>query len=422
MIALVDCNNFYASCERVFRPDWEQQPIAVLSNNDGCVIARSNEAKPLVNMGMPLFKIPAHVQRQLVLVSSNYALYGDMSRRVTDTLREFTPEVDLYSIDESFLSFNGFPLADLKERCHRLCYVVKRNTGIPVSVGLSTSPTLAKIANRLAKSHPHSQGVCVLMPNSDTTRRILSALPIRDVWGVSNRLAQRFEQANIYTAWQLRESDPKHIRRLFSVVQERLVLELQGTHCISLEEHDTTRHHIMTSRSFGQLTGSLDELRHAIRAHAARGAEKLRRQGSVAHAVQVHLHTHRHRTDLPQYSPVQVVQLPHPTHDTRQLVQAAQRALSHIWRPGYRFMKAGVMMLDLIDAARAPLDLLDDVHYDNRQRHATLDKLMDELNRKMGRGTVRLGDTRSKAAWKLKADRLTPRYTTRWDELPIARL
>ncbi|WP_110641087.1 Y-family DNA polymerase [Salinicola sp. CPA57] len=423
MIGLVDCNNFYASCERVFRPDWEGRPVAVLSNNDGCVIARSNEAKELVEMGAPTFKIPPDARRQLILVSSNYTLYGDMSRRVTATLRDFTPDVEIYSIDESFLGFDGFPLDGLIDHCIEMRRVVRRNTGIPVSVGLSTSRTLAKLANKRAKKGAGRDGVCLMQPDSDETRAVLEDLPVTDLWGVSGRLGQRLSQMGIVTAWQLREADPKRIRQRFSVVQERLVYELRGTDCIDTDDYGEPKKNIMTSRSFGRLSSDPHEVRQAIRAHAARGAEKLRKQGSVARAIQVHLKTNKHREDLAQYHPALIVQLPHPSNDTRVIVGAAQAALKRMWRDGYRYMKAGVMMLDLVQSDAMQHDIFDSPESDaERERSAKASAVMDELNKRMGSGTLRLGGTKGKADWKLKAELLTNRYTTRWDELPVAHL
>ena len=419
MIALVDCNNFYASCERVFRPDWEGRPLAVLSNNDGCVIARSEECKTLgIPMGIPLFKIAPDIRQRTVLVSSNYALYGDMSRRVTATLRQFTPDVDIYSIDESFLAFNGFPVEAALTQCKLIHHVVRRNTGIPVSVGLSTSHTLAKVANRLAKKHPSFQGVCMLDPNSRFAEEALNALPVTELWGVSSRLGSRLSQLGITTAWQLRQAEPKRIRQHFSIVQENLVYELRGFSRIDTDDYDEPKKHIMTSRSFGQLTADKFHVQAAIRAHASRGAEKLRAQSSLARAIHVQLKTNKHRRDLQQYTPSILVQLPHASDDGRIIAQAAQAGLEQIWRNGYRFMKAGVMMLDLVPRDERHADIFDE-QAPQQERADKLNALLDQLNRKMGRGTVRLGDTKKSAPWKLKADMLTPRYTTRWDDIPV---
>lgn len=418
MIALVDCNNFYASCERVFRPDWEKRPLAVLSNNDGCVIARSEECKTLgIPMGVPLFQIPPNIRQRTVFVSSNYTLYGDMSRRVIETLKQFTPDVEVYSIDESFLNLAGFSGEAAWQRCRTLYQVVHRNTGIPVSVGLSTSHTLAKVANRIAKKHSSFHGVCMLEPDSTFAREVLATLPVTDLWGVSSRLGVRFSQLGITTAWQLREAEPKRIRQHFSIVQENLVYELRGISRICMDDYGEPKKHIMTSRSFGQLIGDKFQVQAAIRAHAVRGAEKLRAQSSLARAIHVQLKTNKHRSDLKQYTPSILVQLPCPSNDGRVIAHAAQAGLERIWRNGYRFIKAGVMMLDLVQCDELQADIFNEP--DARQdKSDKLNAVIDQLNRKMGRGTVRIGDTKGKAPWKLKADMLTPRYTTRWEDIP----
>lgn len=424
MIGLVDCNNFYASCERVFRPDWEGRPLAVLSNNDGCVIARSEEAKMLgIAMGVPMFQIPHDLRRSLILVSSNYTLYGDMSHRVTTTLRQFTPDVEIYSIDESFLGFDGFPQEGLITHCREMRRAVKQHTGIPVSVGLSTSRTLAKVANRLAKKRPEFGGVCMLDPDSEFAYDVLSSMPVNDLWGVSGRLAARLAQIDITTAWQLREADPKRIRQRFSVVQERLVYELRGVNCIDTDDYGEPKKNIMTSRSFGQLTSDQHQVAAAIRAHATRGAEKLRKQGSLASAIQVHLKTNKHRDDLQQYYPSIVVQLPYPSNDGRLIAAAANAGLKRIWRKGYRFMKAGVMMIDIVQSDSLQHDIFDTAESDaQRERSDKLNAVVDQLNQAMGRGTIRVGGIGGKQSWKLKAELLTPRYTSQWDELPIVRI
>ncbi|MBH8578809.1 Y-family DNA polymerase [Bisbaumannia pacifica] len=424
MIGLVDCNNFYVSCERVFQPRLEGVPVGVMSNNDGCVIARSNELKQMgVEMGTPAFELRDLVRRQgVVLLSSNYELYGDMSARVRQVLEEFSAGVEPYSIDEMFVRFDGFDAATTQALARTLYRTVRQFTGIPVCVGVAPTRTLAKLANRAAKKLPEYSGVCVMHADGDETRRLLERTALGDVWGVGRRLIERLAIQDIKTAWDLRQADPKAIRRRYSVTLERTVRELQGTPCIELNDANEPRQRIMTSRSFGRLTGELGDLQDAIRQHAQRGAEKLRQQDSHARAVLVFLKTNRHRPDLPQYSPSVVVELPEPTDDTRLILAAAQQGLEAIYRRGYRFMKGGVMLLDLVDANRQQLSLLDTPERAaQRDRDNQLMTILDELNQKMGRGTVRLGIPRNNAAWHLRCGHRTPRWTTSWSELPTAR-
>ncbi|MBY6030436.1 Y-family DNA polymerase [Halomonas sp. DP8Y7-1] len=422
MIALVDCNNFYVSCERVFDPRLRGKPVAVLSNNDGCVIARSQEIKDLgVPMGIPTFQIDQRLKRQCVLLSSNYTLYGDMSRRVVETLNTFCPQVEVYSIDESFLDFEGFASDRLIGHCVELRRTVQRHTGIPVGVGLASSRTLAKIANHRAKKDPNGHGVCLMEADSTDTQRWLEHLPVAEVWGVAGRSAARLATLGIHTAWQLREADPKHVRRHFSVVMERTVRELRGESCLAPEDSDVPRERIMTSRSFGRPTGDLEQLRQAVRAHATRGAEKLRRQGSVARAVQVFLRTNRHRPDQPQHHPSLVVPLPTASDDSLAIVATATQALARMHRQGHQYMKAGVMLLDLQDKATLQHDIFASESADTQRNERLMDTL-DAINRKHGRGALSLGKASDNAAWQLKCEHRTPRYTTRWDELPVARL
>ncbi|UYZ83680.1 Y-family DNA polymerase [Entomomonas sp. E2T0] len=420
MIGLIDCNNFYASCERVFNPKLEGKPVGILSNNDGCVIARSNEIKPLVPMGMPAFKIPPNIRKQITLLSSNYELYGDMSRRVFDTVREHTADLEIYSIDEAFIHLEGF--GNPVEYCKRLRAIIKRNTGIPVSIGLSSARTLSKIANHVAKKNPDYEGVCWLHPSDYKLEELLKQLPVSEIWGVGYRIANKLQAMGIKTAWQLKEADPKFIRKKFSVVLERTALELQGTPCIELDDLDTPKKNIMTSHSFRRLTGSLYDLHEAIRVHASRGAEKLRKQNSVARAVLVFLKTNRFRDDLPQYNPSIVVPLPYPTNDTREIIKTTQEGLKAIYRKGYLFMKAGVMMLDLTDKDIEQFDIFSaSQDSEERQKSDTLMNTIDSINRKMGRDTIRIGGIRQNAAWSIKRDLLSKRYTTRWDELPVVK-
>tara|TARA_R110000851_G_scaffold32369_1_gene86984 strand:- start:839 stop:2113 length:1275 start_codon:yes stop_codon:yes gene_type:complete len=423
MIALVDCNNFYVSCERVFNPRLEGQAVGVMSNNDGCVVARSQEIKNLgVAMGMPAHQIDTHVRRQCTLLSSNYALYGDMSSRVTDVLSQHTPHVDVYSIDESFLSFEGFEPDSLEERCQLMRQQVKRDTGIPVSVGLSTSKTLAKIANHRAKKECAFNGVAIMDPNSDDTRTFLEQLPVNEIWGVAGRSAARLDTLGVQNAWQLRTASPKHLRRHFSVVMERLVYELRGENCIALDDMSHPKQQIMVSRSFGRLTTNKTDLREALRVHASRAGEKLRKQASLAQAIMVFVHTNRFRQDLPSYSKRLVIPLPHPTDDSRELIKAAMSGLDRIFKKDIWYQKCGIMLMDLCDHDNEQLGLLaEPISDEKRARNEKLMATLDKLNREHGKNTVRIGMPRKQNAWELRCEHRTPRYTTSWEELAVAK-
>jgi DNA polymerase V len=419
VIALVDCNNFYVSCERVFDPALAGRPVGVLSNNDGCIVARSNELKALgVEMGTPMHLLPVRLRRQVVLLSSNYALYGDMSRRVTETLAEFSPDVEIYSIDESFVGFHGFDPTTLAARAHQLRRTVRQWTGIPVSVGLAPTRVLAKLANRLAKKLPAHAGVCTLHADAPATREVLGRLPVTDLWGVARATGARLAELGITTAWALREADPGRIRRACSVVMERLVWELRGVPAIRLDDVDAPKRQIMVSRSFGRTTTDPADLREAVRQHAARAGEKLRWQGSLAGALMVFVRTNAFQPAHRQYRNSQVVALAQPSDDSRELIHAALSGLARIARPGYHYHKAGVLLLDLGERAHRQLTLYDTPDSEvARERGERLMAVLDQLNRAHGRDTLRLGLPRTGNAWSLRCERRTPRYTTRWSEL-----
>lgn len=423
MMALVDCNNFYVSCERAFNPFLEGKPVGVLSNNDGCIVARSNELKALgVKMGSPMHLLPPHVRRQTVLLSSNYALYGDMSRRINEILAEFSPHVEVYSIDESFVDFQGFEPGTLEERGQQIRQTVRQWTGIPVSVGFAPTRVLAKVANHAAKKNDAFRGVCLLEADSPVTIALLKQLPVTELWGIARRTGERLQVMGIETAWQLREADPKHIRRRFSVVQERIVWELRGQPAIHLDDMNEPKQQIMVSRSFGRLTSSPHDLREALRQHACRAGEKLRKQASVTSAVMVFVRTNPFREDLPQYRNRVVITLDRPTDDSRELVAASIQGLRKLWRKGYSYHKAGVMLLDLFPKANRQLTLAETPQTEaDAQRSERLMATVDKLNRELGRGAVQLGLPRKGNAWTLRSERRTPRYTTQWKELLCVR-
>lgn len=419
MYGLVDCNNFYASCERVFNPKLEGKPIGVLSNNDGCVIARSNELKPYVTMGMPAFKIPPDVRKRITLLSSNYELYGDMSQRVFSIVQDYIYDTEIYSIDEAFLNLEK--QNNYIEYCRFLRKTVRQCTGIPVSIGISQTKTLAKIANHIAKKNPQYEGVYFLDTNDTIFAETLKQLPIEEIWGIGRKLSAKLNTMNIKTAWELRNSDASHLGKTFSVVLERTILELRGTSCIELDTMDTPKKNIMTSRSFGRATKELFDVQEALRVHASRGAEKLRSQNSLAQAVLVFLRTNRFNENQPQYHPSIVVPLLYPSNDTRQIIEAVQNGLKRIFKKNYLYQKAGVMMLDLVDKNKRQLDFFSAVeNEETKARSETLMHTLDKINQKMGRNTLAFGGINKKASWNLKRELISKRYTTCWNELPVA--
>ena len=413
-IALVDCNNFYASCERVFQPKLRGKPVVVLSNNDGCVIARSNEAKALgIEMGAPWHLNREKFAKSGVWVkSSNYTLYGDMSARVMKTLLSFSPVLEIYSIDEAFLGLEGFD-DRIATHMQDLRATVLQWTGIPVSVGVAPTKTLAKVANRLAKKDPSAQGVKVLM-DASSQETALSRLELSDLWGVARRLSERLQAQNITTPLALRDADPKTIRQNFGVVGERIVSELRGIPCIDIEEVAPNRKSLIASRSFGRPVETLNEMQDAVASYASRAAEKMRRQGLTTANLIVFIETNPFKKQDRQYRASQAVQLPIATGDTSRLVAAAKNGLHRIWVEGYRYKKAGVMLLDLTSAGAIQGSL-----FDRPDAPASLARMraFDAINRRYGRDTLVIGRTSLKSGWKLRRDYISNRYTTSWSEL-----
>jgi DNA polymerase V len=384
-VALVDCTNFYASCERVFQPELRGVPLVVLSNNDGCVIARSNEAKTLgIAMGEPWYLVRERLGAKIPRMrSSNYTLYGDMSARVMRILAEFTPELELYSIDEAFLGLAGFETL-LEAHGRALRQRVLQWIGIPVSVGIAATKTLAKVANHRAKKDAACAGVFVMLDEA-TADAELARLPLAEIWGIAGRLARRLTALRIDTPLALKQTDARFIRERFSVTLERTVRELQGTPCIALEEAPPDRKTIMASRSFGRMVTERREMEEAVASYASRAAEKMRRQELAAGRVMVFVQTNRFRPQDAQYARERMLALPVATADTGTIIGAAQRALAAIWRPGFHYKKAGVMLLDLVKAERVQTGLFD--HPDDARSQARM-RALDKLNRRFGRDTV----------------------------------
>ena len=423
-IALVDCNSFYASCEQVFQPRLQGRAVVVLSNNDGCVVARSREAKALgIKMGEPWFKVRRRLQAQgqaeaLSALSSNYALYADMSNRVMRILSRFAPRQEVYSIDESFLELGGLPepAAVIGQRIRR---TVLRWTGLPVCVGIGPTKTLAKLANHLAKQDPAWAGVCDLeVLSAAEIDRLLAPIPVAEVWGVGARLAQRLARLGIESALDLRRAPPAQVRRHSSVMLERTALELRGIACLDLEELTPDKQQIRCSRSFGATVSSLEELTEAITTFTSRAAEKLRAQQGEAAAIAVEIRTSAFRPGTAPYAASRVVPLAAPSADTRVLVAAARRGLQRLFKPGLVYSKAGVILLGLTQAAQRQPDLFAEPTTDARSQ--ALMATLDQINRRFGRGSLTLANARPDPRWRRREQFRSPRYTTRLDELPVA--
>lgn len=422
LFALVDCNNFYVSCERVFNPKLEGRPVVVLSNNDGCAVARSNEVKALgVPMAAPWFMLQDLAKKHgIVALSSNYTLYGDMSNRVTQILRSYAPQVEVYSIDESFLQLDGLLglYGSYEEMGQSIREQVRMWTGIPVCVGTGApSKTLAKLANHIAKKRPEFNGVCDLSALSERElRAYLASIDVDEVWGVGRRLAPRLQAMGIKSVDDLRCADAKQLRARFGVVMERTIAELQGASCLALEEVAPAKQQIVSSRAFGSMVTTYRELEEAVSTYAARAGEKLRRQASTCAAVHVFVETNRFREDLPQYNNAMTVPLTVASDDTRKLTAAALWGLKRIYRPGYQYKKAGVMLMELASAGVQQLSILAEPD----PKSEKIMHVMDAINAEYGRNTLALGSAGFEKPWSTLFQNRTPRYTTRWEELPKA--
>ena len=417
VFALVDCNNFYASCEKLFRPDLKDTPVVVLSNNDGCVVARSREAKLLgIKMGVPVFQIKSEMQRHGILAfSSNYALYADLSSRVMRTLEEMAPRVEVYSIDEAFLDLTGIESAlSLVEFGQQVRERIGHWIGITVCVGIAPTKTLAKLANHAAKKYPATQGV-VDLTNPDRQRRLLALVPVDDVWGVGKRLSKRLNALGITTALDLANASPRAIRDQFSVVLERTVRELNGESCIELEEIPPIKKQIVCSRSFGVKVTHFELLREAICEYATRATEKLRKEQQQAKVMTVFIRTSPFKDNEPQYSNSASGELLIPSCDTRDFIELANHLLKRIWKDGFRYAKAGVMLSDFYDPGMFQPGLFDDVS--TRSNSQQLMSVLDTINQS-GAGKVFFAGQGTKKDWSMKREHLSPAYTTRWDQLP----
>ncbi|MFL4365144.1 translesion error-prone DNA polymerase V subunit UmuC [Enterobacter asburiae] len=420
MFALVDVNSFYASCERVFRPDLEGKPIVVVSNNDGCIISLSREAKQFgIKMGEPYFKFKEKLYPSRVYVfSSNYALYADLSSRVMQTLTDLAPAIEIYSIDEAFVNVSGVShCLSLETFGHQMRTQVFKNTGLTVGVGIAPTKTLAKLANYAAKRWASTGGV-VDLSGRERQRKLLAKVPVEEVWGVGRRITKKLNAMGITTALELAEASSWVIRKHFNVVMERTARELRGEPCLDLEEFTPTKQQIICSRSFGHRITQYEEMHQAICAYAERAAEKLRGEHQYCRFISVFVRTSPHADNEIYYGNQASVTLMTPTNDSRDIIRAATEALGRIWLDGYRYMKAGVMLADFFSSGVAQLNLFDDNRL--RANSAALMEMMDSVNHS-GKGKIWFAGQGIEKSWAMKREMLSPAYTTRYADLPVAK-
>ena len=414
MFALVDCNNFYASCERVFRPELRGKPIVVLSNNDGCVIARSNEAKVFgIPMGAAAYQFEkTFTENNIQVFSSNYALYGDMSARVMDILSSFAPEIEVYSIDEAFLNFEGCDYINLQEYGLKIVKTVTKSTGIPISVGIANTKALSKVANKVAKKFPEKTGGVYLIDDDEKRVKALKWLPIEDVWGIGRRHAKRLMALGIKTAYAFTQLPDQWVRKNMSVVGLRLKHELEGKPRLGMDIAKA-KQNIATTRSFDRNYTEFDQLRERITTFSVTCAEKLRRQKSCCNAILIFLHTNGFRADLPQYSRNIVMKLPYPTNSSIEIAKFAVQGLALIFKKGYQYKKAGVIVMDITPENTNQISMFENTN----PKHKLLMDVIDRVNNAIGQKKVKLASQALDRTWKMKQERLSPRYTTRLSEI-----
>jgi len=423
MFILADANKFYASCEKVFRPDLRGKPLIILSNNDGCCIAMSLEAKRMgIKMGMPWFQLKKmHFPEQLHVFSSNYELYASMSNRMISLMEELSPRVEQYSIDEIFIDISGLePYISFEDFGHQLRQHILKGTGLTIGIGGGISKTLAKSAQWASKEWPQFKGVLILAPgNPQRTAKLLSLQPVEEIWGVGGRIAKKLQVMGIKTALQLALASPAFIRKNFNVVLERTVRELNGESCIPLEEAPPTKQQIVCSRSFGERIVTLEAMRQAVCQYAERAAEKLRGERQFCRHISVFVKSSPFAVNEPYYSNVASEKLLTPTQDTRDIIAAAQKALERIWRDGHRYAKAGIMLNDFTGSGVAQLNLFDE--QTPRPRSQELMKVLDTINQ-TGLGQIWFAGRGAAPEWKMKREMLSPAYTTRWKDIPVAKI
>nr|WP_234802499.1 Y-family DNA polymerase [Legionella maceachernii] len=417
MFALIDCNNFYASCERLFRPDLRNKPIVVLSNNDGCVIARSNEAKVLgIKMGCPFFEVKALCDEHNVSIfSSNYTLYGDISHRVMSVIQDHCTDVEIYSIDEAFLDLSSLPKEQHDDFCSALQKRILKEIGIPTSIGIGSTKTLAKIANHVAKKE-------LMIPVFNITHQPqwLERIEVGDVWGVGRQWASKLLRQGVYTAFDLAHLNPHLLRKQYNVVMMRIAMELRGISCAGLEEREPQQS-IMSSKSFGVMQVDYEFIAQAISSHCARACEKLRRQRLVAQYVDVFVQTNRFREDLPQHCKSIQFKLINPTDDLILITKVAKRCLKQLFREGCRYKKVGVCLEGLIPKNPRQMDLFNQPADSDLMKKDKLMQVLDSINERYGHETIRLAAEGFSKPWAMRAELKSPAYTTRWADLPVVK-
>lgn len=414
MFALIDCNNFYASCERVFNPSLNGKPIVVLSNNDGCVIARSSEAKTLgIPMGAVAFEYEAFfIENEVHVFSANFPLYGDMSQRVMTIIQEYSPEVEIYSIDEAFLKLSGFEHIDLQEYGIAIQKRILKCTGIQVCVGIASTKALAKVANRIAKKYPEKTTSTYVIDDDVKRLKALKWLAIEDVWGIGRQHAKRLHQLGVKKAFEFTQLNDSWVRRNMSIIGIRLKKDLLGIPTLALEDIQP-RKNIATTRSFEKSLSKLEAISERVSTFSVICAEKLRKQKSACQSIQVFIQTNYHRSDLPQYCKNCVLKLPYPTNSSIELVKFALQALEYIYKPGYSFKKAGVILMDFIPEDNIQLSLFEN----SNPKHHQLMKTIDSMNQLFGQQKIKLASQDQKRVWKMKQEKLSPRYTTKLSDI-----
>jgi DNA polymerase V len=413
MFALVDCNNFYASCERVFNPNIRSEPVVILSNNDGCVIARSNEAKEFIPMGAPAFKYQKLFdQHHIHVFSSNYALYGDMSNRVMTILATFTPEIEIYSVDEAFLKFDGFKLFDLNQYGREINHTVRRSTGIPVCIGIAETKALSKVANRIAKKFPKQTDSVYVIDSEEKRIKALKWLKIADVWGIGYQHTQRLIYKGVKTAYDFTQLPDEWVRKNMAVVGLRLKRDLEGKPTLGLEGTKRKKA-IATTRTFEKNHADLFNIQERVSTFAVTCAEKLRKQKSCCSSILVFVHTNGHRKDLQQYSRSIKVKTDYPTNSSIDIVKYAVIGLKAIYREGYQYKKAGVIVSGLTPENEKQLNFF----LCENPKHKNLMETIDSLNNSIGQKKLKLACQDLGRTWKMNQEKLSPRYTTRLDEI-----